>query len=187
MKRILVINLKGGSGKSTTAFLCAQALAKAERPVAVRDLDGQKSVTGWIQAAGEGITLVDDHHTEGIEIIDSPPRLDEKAVITAVRQADVIILPCSPSLADTDPTRATAELVKQYMRPDATIRILFTQVQKGTTLASLLDEMATEIGVERLKTVWIRRQCYQRAPKFGWSELDRRAKDEVIKAILEVL
>ena len=47
MRKIAIINQKGGSGKTTTTVNLAAALAKKKRRVLVIDLDPQASTSQW--------------------------------------------------------------------------------------------------------------------------------------------
>ena len=58
MRSIAILNLKGGSGKTTTAVNLAAALGEYGRRVLVVDMDPQGTATDWlgIKDPGRGIT-----------------------------------------------------------------------------------------------------------------------------------
>ncbi|MFO0937496.1 MAG: ParA family protein [Gemmataceae bacterium] len=57
MRRIAIINQKGGSGKTTTTVSLGACLAEQNKRVLIIDLDGQHSTTLWFaaQAVGRGV------------------------------------------------------------------------------------------------------------------------------------
>lgn len=125
MKTIAIIAQKGGAGKTTLALSLAVAALRAGKSTAVIDLDPQATATKWAdrrtdkelvvtsaqaarlpqlleQARGAGADLV---------IIDTPPRV-EQAALTAAKLADLILIPCQPSINDLETLGATMELLK---------------------------------------------------------------------------
>ena len=59
MRRIAIINQKGGSGKTTTTVSLGAALAERNRRVLVLDLDPQYSATTWLATPPPGRGLFD--------------------------------------------------------------------------------------------------------------------------------
>jgi chromosome partitioning protein len=82
---IVVSNLKGGVGKTTTAvYLAAAAVARGFDPVLLVDADRQASLAEWLEERPvEGVTVVEapsertlaramSRH-EGVGVVDTPP------------------------------------------------------------------------------------------------------------------
>ena len=101
---VVVTNLKGGVGKTTTAvYLAAVAVAKGYDPVLLIDADRQASSAEWLEERPhEGVTVVEapsermlaramSRH-EGLAIVDTPPG-DERLVQSAVNSADAVVIP----------------------------------------------------------------------------------------------
>lgn len=101
---IIVTNLKGGVGKTTTTiYLAAVAAEAGYEPVVVIDADRQASSAEWLDVRPiEGVTLEVAHSErallkamsthDGIGIVDLPPG-DEKLVATAMGLADAVVIP----------------------------------------------------------------------------------------------
>ena len=85
MRRIAVLNQKGGSGKTTTAVNLAATLGERGRRVLLVDIDPQSSATQWynIEGPGRGITEI---------FINGSPLLD---LVRATDATGVAIIPSS--------------------------------------------------------------------------------------------
>jgi len=101
---IVISNLKGGVGKSTTAvYLAASAAARGYDPVLLIDADRQASSAEWFEERPiAGVTLVEapsertvvramSRH-DGLAIVDTPPG-DQRIVQAALESADAVIVP----------------------------------------------------------------------------------------------
>jgi chromosome partitioning protein len=101
---VVVTNLKGGVGKTTTAvYLAAVAATKGYDEVLLIDADRQASSAEWLEERPiEGVTIVEapsertlaramSRH-EGVAIIDTPPG-DERLVQSAINSADAVVIP----------------------------------------------------------------------------------------------
>ena len=101
---VVITNLKGGVGKTTTAvYLAAVAVAKGHDPVLLIDADRQASSAEWLEERPiEGVEVVEapsermliramDRH-EGTAFVDTPPG-DERLVQAAINSADAVIIP----------------------------------------------------------------------------------------------
>src|SRR5271163_1455459 len=92
---------------------------------AIFDLDQQESATIWAdrrksdmphveflteRRLGEGLKAAERGNFE-LAIIDTPPAAGPQA-FSAAQAADLILIPCRPSLVDLDAIRRTAQLIK---------------------------------------------------------------------------
>jgi len=183
MRKITICNGKGGSGKTTAAILLGLALTEVGHKARVVDTDPQSTATRWIADGGLPLNGEDDSATV---LVDTPPRLDDPNLRTAIRDSDTVLVISSPSPADLFTSQNTAQLIAS-LKATKRARLLFNQVQEGTILSRGLEDTARRIGLIPLKSVLARRQCYQHAVLLGWSALPAKAKEEVLKVALEVV
>ncbi len=131
-KIITIAQQKGGAGKTTMAAQLAVAWAASGRQrVAVVDIDSQGSLTQWYNVRKERLgeentkltfaaisgwrvrSEIDRlKHTHDLIVIDSPPHTDSEAR-TAIRAADLVVIPLQPSPLDVWATSATIQICKQ--------------------------------------------------------------------------
>ena len=110
MRSILVINAKGGCGKSTVATNLAAYFASEGYDTALADYDPQRSALSWLEDRPEDFAEIKgiagfesglrglSRYTEYL-IIDAPARSHGKELNELVRRAESIIVPVLP-LAD---------------------------------------------------------------------------------------
>jgi chromosome partitioning protein len=101
---IVVTNLKGGVGKTTTAvYLAAAAVARGYDPVVLIDADRQASSAEWLEERPvEGVEVVEApsertltremNRDGGLRVVDTPPG-DERLVQSAINSADAVVIP----------------------------------------------------------------------------------------------
>jgi chromosome partitioning protein len=122
MRSILVVNPKGGCGKTTIATNLATYYAVWDTSIALVDLDPQQSSIEWLRVRPESENTVQgfnglrgkiypDEGTERI-IYDCPARTDTKKVARLIEMVDVILIPVMPSAIDM---RAAASFVADIL------------------------------------------------------------------------
>jgi chromosome partitioning protein len=119
---IVVSNLKGGVGKTTTAvYLAAAAVARGFDPVLLIDADRQASLAEWLEERPvEGVTVVEapsertlaramSRH-EGVGVVDTPPG-DERLVQAAINLADAVVIPTRAGGVEFSRVLVTLEMI----------------------------------------------------------------------------
>lgn len=110
MRSILVVNPKGGCGKTTIATNLATYYAVWNTPTALVDLDPQQSSMEWLRVRPDSENLIQGFN--GLEgriypdpdtrrvIYDAPARSDNAKVAKLIKLVDVVIIPVLPSAID---------------------------------------------------------------------------------------
>lgn len=186
---IAFVNGKGGVGKSTLCLLTALAMREAGKTVAIDDRDPQKSVSGWVNQERDDIALVSEEQAwEGeIRLVDTRPAIDDPSVHRAIRTADIVVMPCSPSPGDMTTAKATVEVVREFKSPESKAAMVLNMVKPGTVLAQEAPEILRSLGVPVLKTELPDRQSIQRAVLLGWPALDPKTQSTILTLALEVI
>ncbi len=167
MRHIMVMNAKGGCGKSTLATNLASYYADAGYSVALADYDPQRSGLDWLDrrpdnraeivgVAGfeEGLKHVP--RSADMVIIDAPARSHGKELTDLVRHAETIIVPVLPSTIDIQATdRFIKELksVGKVERKQAKIGVVANRVREYTLIFDELDEYLTKLRVPYVGTL----------------------------------
>jgi len=119
---IVVSNVKGGVGKTTTSiYLAAVGVEKGWEPVTLVDADRQASSAEWLeQSPVKGVELVEAPSertvtramtaTKGLVVVDTPPG-DERIVRAALDRADAVVIPTRAGGVEYSRVAATVEMV----------------------------------------------------------------------------
>ena len=108
MRTILVVNPKGGCGKSTIATNLAGYYASKGRSVALVDLDQQRSSYQWGATRSPQAAKIDVYQEDLGEqelnasrvIYDCPAQIHIGSTTDLINKSDVIIMPINPSIID---------------------------------------------------------------------------------------
>jgi chromosome partitioning protein len=119
---IVVSNVKGGVGKTTTTvYLSAAAVERGWNPVTLVDADRQASSAEWFdERPVEGVELVEapSERTitramasdEGLVVVDTPPG-DERIVRAALDRADSVVIPTRAGGVEFTRVEATLDMI----------------------------------------------------------------------------
>ena len=110
MRSILVVNPKGGCGKTTIASNLATYYSVWDVSTALVDLDPQQSSMAWLRVRPETENKIQGFNglkgrifpEEGTQrvIYDAPARTDSAKVAKLIKLVDVVIIPVLPSALD---------------------------------------------------------------------------------------
>jgi chromosome partitioning protein len=153
MQTILVANPKGGSGKTTLATNVAGWLAGKRKNVVLRDLDPQRSATEWLQRRPElfpriaGLERDGKHAAKDSDhdwrVVDSPAGLHGDDLRDAIRRADVMLVPLTPSAFDMAAAvhfLSAIQEVKAIKKGELALGVVAMRVDPRTVSAAELDQ-----------------------------------------------
>ncbi|MCZ6475770.1 MAG: ParA family protein [Gammaproteobacteria bacterium] len=187
MQRILILNPKGGSGKTTLATNLAASFAVSGSWPALMDLDAQGSSMRWLskrpneQAPIYGIagfsrsTAVTRSWQLRVPrdcdplIIDTPAALETHDLPEITRGADIILVPVMPSDIDIHTAAKCISdllLVAKIKRSDDRIGIIASRVRSNTLVSQSLMRFLMSIDIPLIATLRDS-QNYLRAAESG--------------------
>ena len=161
MRHIMVLNAKGGCGKSTLATNIASYFATEGASVALADYDPQRSSLDWLDRRPEdraeiaGVAAYEDGlrrvpRTADIVVVDAPARSHGKELTDLVKHAETIIVPVLPSTIDMQASTKFIEELKsvgKIQRKQAKIGTVANRVRDNTLIWGDLDEYLTKARV----------------------------------------
>jgi chromosome partitioning protein len=162
----MVLNPKGGCGKSTLATNLASYYAVAGQSVSLVDFDLQSSSLDWLGMrpetapkirkikAKEGDLLLP--HGNGYLIMDVPAGIHGKALKQYVKLAQTIIIPVLPSPMDI---RATAKFIEELLllgrvsRDRTRIAVVANRVREYTLIYHTLERFLASLKIPFLTSI----------------------------------
>ena len=161
MRHIMVLNAKGGCGKSTLATNIASYFATEGASVALADYDPQRSSLDWLARRPEdrpeivGVAAFEDGfrhlpRSADIVVVDAPARSHGKELTDLVKHAETIIVPVLPSTIDMQASTAFIEELRnvgKVQRKQVKIGTVANRVRDNTLIWGELDEYLTKARV----------------------------------------
>ena len=185
MRHVMVMNAKGGCGKSTLATNIAGYFAKEGSKVALADYDPQRTGLDWLEARPEelpkivGIAAFDDGlrsvpRDTDVLVIDAPARTHGAEMNELVRRAETIIVPVLASPIDMKAAAHFMTELKELgkvQREQARLAVVANRVRENTLVFEELEQYLNKLKVPYL-TALRQSTNYLRAYQRGMSVFD---------------
>jgi chromosome partitioning protein len=164
MRHIMVLNAKGGCGKSTLATNIAVFFAKDGHQVCIADYDSQRTSLDWLAQRPadlppiSGVPAYEDGlrnvaRSTDILVIDAPARVHGTELNELVRRAETIIVPVLPSSIDMKAcAHFMAELLEigKVSRRQARLALVANRVREYTLIYEELDQYLSKLKIPYL-------------------------------------
>ncbi len=136
MRIITIASQKGGAGKTTLALHIAVEAERKNKATAIIDIDPQSSVTQWGDSRNKKSPLIVSAQPVRLEhvlgeleqagadlvIIDTAPH-SEHASLSAIRKADMVMIPCRPAILDLRAIGTTIDLIHLSKCPKSAVML----------------------------------------------------------------
>jgi chromosome partitioning protein len=174
MQRIVVLNPKGGSGKTTIAINLASYLASRGFKPVLMDFDPQGSTVRWVKKrkpAQAPIHVIaaferDTRTTRAFQlrppsdathvVIDTPAALDSRALAEMTRDADKILVPVLPSDIDINACSNCVRdllLIAKIKRDENRIGVIANRIRRNTLTYQSLIRFLHTLGIPIVATI----------------------------------
>jgi chromosome partitioning protein len=187
-RRIVVLNPKGGSGKTTVAINLAAYYASVGLPPALMDFDPQASTTRWLkkrlqdQPPIHGIPAYEKNArvtrtfllrvpagTQRV-VVDTPAAVAAQDMPELVKGADAILVPVLPSDIDIHAASKCISdllLVAKVRRSEGRIAVVANRVRRNTVVFDTLMRFLATLQIPVVTTLRDS-QNYVRAAELGY-------------------
>ncbi len=164
MRHVMVMNSKGGCGKSTLATNIACYFAGEGMKVSLADYDPQQTSLDWLALRPEDLPKITGiaAHNDGVRgvprdtevlVIDAPARTHGSEMNELVRRAETIIVPVMPSPIDM---KASARFMEELLelgkvqRQQARLGMVANRVRENTLIFDELEQYLGKLKVPYL-------------------------------------
>ncbi|MFW6094223.1 MAG: AAA family ATPase [Pseudomonadota bacterium] len=184
--RIVVLNPKGGSGKTTVAANLLAAYAQAGQRAALLDFDRQGSASRWLRQRSPALPAI--HGIEAYQalranvtrsfalrppagtqrlVVDTAAAIDRLGLVDATNGADRVLVPVLPSDIDIHAAaRCVGDLLVHARQPRETVGVVANRVKRNTRAYRALMRFLDSLGVP-VVAVLRDVQAYPRAAQNG--------------------
>jgi len=187
MQRIVVLNPKGGSGKTTIAINLASYLASRGHTPVLMDYDPQASTLRWVKKRRPTQPLIhviaafekDARTTRAFQlrvpaeathiVVDTPASLEPRQLPEMTRDADKVIVPVLPSDIDINACSTCVRdllLVAKIKRDENRLGVIANRVRRNTLTYQALIRFLQTLGIPIVATLRDS-QNYVRAAELG--------------------
>ena len=197
LRKILILNPKGGSGKTTLATNLAGYFASSGRSVALMDFDPQQSSIRWLNNRSEKLPTIhgiaahkrDYSVTRSFQfripqnvehlVVDSPAALNDEQLIEFTHGAHAILVPVLPSAIDI---RAASSLIASLLlrakvsRRMGRLGVVVNRARENTIAYRKLMSFLNRLSIS-VVSVLRDSQSYVRAAELGTSLYEMRPSE----------
>ncbi len=197
MRTIMVLNAKGGCGKSTISTNLASYFAvEKQQKVVMIDFDPQASSIAWLKARGDREPVIQGlpaweksvriPKSVDVVILDTPARVQGQELSQLVRRVDTIIVPVLPSPIDM---RAAADFMKALLlngkisRKQTKLAVVANRVRENTLIYQSLQAFLKSLKIPFLTSLrdtqnYIRAEeqgvgIFEMPPSQVWQDLEQ--------------
>ncbi|MCX6178671.1 MAG: AAA family ATPase [Chlorobiales bacterium] len=196
MKTIAVVSQKGGAGKTTIAVNLAIAAEQRGLHCAIVDLDPQSSARSWHDIRRKESPVVISSHSSrlphiletaresgaGLVILDTAPH-SETVALSAARAADLVLIPCRPSVFDLRAIATSVDLASLAQTPAV---VVLNGVPSRGVLAAEATTAITGYGVDMAPDTLGHRAAFVHSLTVGLSVLEYEPASKAAEEILAV-
>ena len=195
MRRIMVVNAKGGCGKTTLATNIAGHYASKGKDVILVDFDPQGCSMDWLSKRRKSVPSIRGIHARDpgrqfpqnadVMVFDAPARVHGTELTQLVRKPETIIFPVLPSPIDM---RAATDYMQELQsngrvqRGEVKIGVVANRVRENTIIFNELYEFLRKLKVPYVATLrdtqnFIRAEergvgLYEMAPSQVWQDVE---------------
>lgn len=180
MRTIMIMNAKGGCGKSTLATNIATWYANEDRQVTLADYDPQGSSIDWLSVRPadrppiQGLAAWRDglrqlNRNADVLMVDAPARVHGGEISEMLRRAETVLVPVLPSPVDM---RASEHFIRElqdtnrFQRKEVRFGLVGNRVRSHTSIAGDLEEYLRRVRLPYVASLR-ETQNYNRASARG--------------------